>query len=102
MSILVISVVSFLASIMTFFSGFGLGTVLLPAMAIFYPISLAVVLTGIVHFANGALKLTILRKHVHIPTLWRFGLLAIPAAFLGANFFSDLAQESIVIAYSYL
>lgn len=76
--------VALLASILTFFSGFGLGTILLPAMALFFPVAVAIVLTGIVHFVNGTFKVLIMRSHIHIPTLWKFGLLAIPSAFLGA------------------
>ena len=38
MSYLVICSVAFLASGLTFFSGFGLGTLLLPAFALFFPV----------------------------------------------------------------
>jgi len=73
--------IALVASTLTFFSGFGLGTILLPAMAIFYPLPVAIVLTGIVHFINGIFKVLLLRKHIHVPDLVRFGLLAIPFAF---------------------
>ena len=42
-----------LASGLTFFSGFGLGTLLLPAFAPFFPVDRAIALTAAVHFLNG-------------------------------------------------
>jgi uncharacterized membrane protein YfcA len=43
-------------SILTFFSGFGLGTLMLPVMALFFPVDLAVIATAIVHLANNLFK----------------------------------------------
>ena len=42
MELILIPLVALLASVLTFFSGFGLGTLLLPAFAAFFPTSLAV------------------------------------------------------------
>ena len=80
MSFLIICTVAGLAAVMTFFSGFGLGTLLLPAFALFFAIEKAVALTAIVHFLNGIFKLVLVRKHVSVAITLRFGL---PAA-LGA------------------
>jgi uncharacterized membrane protein YfcA len=97
-----IMIVALLASILTFFSGFGLGTILMPTMAIFFPVAVAIVLTGIVHFLNGSFKVFLLRKHIHLPTLWRFGLLAIPSAFLGAWLLTRLEGQTDVFDFSFL
>ncbi len=94
---LFIALIAFGASVLTFFSGFGLGTILLPAMALFFPITVAIVLTGLVHFLNGGFKLILLRKHIHFQTLWRFGILALPSAFLGAWILTKLEGETNVI-----
>ena len=53
MEIILISLAAFLTAILTFFSGFGLGTILMPVFAIFFPIDIAIALTGVVHFANN-------------------------------------------------
>ena len=63
MSFLVICAVALLASALTFFSGFGLGTLLLPAFALFVPIEQAVALTAIVHLLNSLFKLLLTGKH---------------------------------------
>lgn len=84
LSLLVIAVVAFLASGLTLYSGFGLGTVLLPAFALFFPVPVAVAATGVVHLANNLFKGTLLRRAVDWNTVLRFGLPAIPGAILGA------------------
>ena len=59
MSYLIICTVALLASALTFFSGFDLGTLLLPAFALFFPIEQAVALTAVVHFLNSLFKLAL-------------------------------------------
>lgn len=44
MDLIVISLVAFLTAILTFFSGFGLGTILMPVFAIFFPVEMAIAL----------------------------------------------------------
>ena len=80
----VICSVAFLASGLTFFSGFGLGTLLLPAFAVFFAVELAVALTAIVHFLNGAFKLLLVWRNINWPVVIRFGLLAVVGALGGA------------------
>ncbi len=84
MEYLIIGAVAFIASLLSFFSGFGLGTILMPAFAIFFPIDIAISLTAIVHFLNNIVKFLLTGKQVSKPVFLRFGLSAIPAAFLGA------------------
>lgn len=79
-----IFIVAFAASALTFFSGFGLGTLLLPAFALFYPIELAVASTAVVHFLNGLFKLGLVGRFAYWPIVLRFGVPAIAAAFVGA------------------
>ena len=57
MDYVIISIVALLVSGLTFFSGFGLGTLLMPAFALFFPIEVAVAATAIVHLANNIFKL---------------------------------------------
>ncbi|GAB2627234.1 sulfite exporter TauE/SafE family protein [Belliella aquatica] len=84
MEIIVISVVAFLVSILTFFSGFGLGTILTPVFMIFFPVDLAIALTGVVHFFNNIFKLVLVGKNADKQVLIRFGIPAVIAAFGGS------------------
>lgn len=84
MDIFIISVAAFATSILTFFSGFGLGTILMPVFAIFFPVDIAIALTGVVHFSNNLFKIVLVGRHTDKTVLMRFGLPAILASFLGA------------------
>ena len=84
MEYIIICLVAFVASILTFFSGFGLGTILLPVLALFFPIEVAIALTGVVHFFNNMFKLTLVGRNANKKVLLYFGVPAVIAAFLGA------------------
>ena len=81
---LIIPVAALGASLLTLISGFGLGTLLLPVFAVFFPLEVAILLTGIVHLLNNVFKLGLLGRHIHWPTVLRFGVPGILGAFLGA------------------
>lgn len=84
MDIAVIAIVAALASALTLYSGFGLGTILLPAFALFFPAPVAVAATGVVHLLNNLFKGTLLRKRADWATVLKFGVPAVPAAIAGA------------------
>lgn len=99
MTYLVICTVAFVASGLTFFSGFGLGTLLLPAFALFFPVDQAVALTGVVHFLNGLFKLAIVGRRADRKTVVRFGAPAVAASFVGAGVLLWLSGTQPVYAY---
>ena len=84
MSILVVSVTAFLASVITLFSGFGLGTVLLPVFALFVPMPAAIASTAIVHFSNNLFKVGLVGRYADRSILLRFGTAALAGALVGA------------------
>jgi hypothetical protein len=84
MEYFIICLVAFLTSVLTFFSGFGLGTILMPVFALFFPIELAIALTGVVHFFNNIFKLFLVGNKANKSVLIRFGIPAIIAAIIGA------------------
>ena len=100
MTYLVICTVALFASALTFFSGFGLGTLLLPAFVLFFPIEQAVALTAVVHFLNGLFKLALVGRHADRKVVLRFGLPAIVASFLGAVVLVWLAGVAPLFSYS--
>lgn len=93
--------VAFLASGLTLFSGFGLGTLLMPAFAVFFPVDVAVALTALVHFANNLFKFFLLGTKAHWPTVARFGLPAILASFLGARALVWLSELEPILTYGF-
>lgn len=84
MEIIIICLAAFFTAILTFYSGFGLGTILAPVFAIFFPVEVAIALTGVVHFTNNVFKLILVRKNADKQVVIRFGIPAIIASFAGA------------------
>lgn len=99
MEIVIISLTAFLASILTFFSGFGLGTILTPVFMIFFPVELAIGLTGVVHFLNNIFKVFLVGKNADKTVLLRFGIPAVIAAFLGAWLLFQIPDAKPLFTY---
>ncbi|GAB4331943.1 MAG: sulfite exporter TauE/SafE family protein [Flammeovirgaceae bacterium] len=85
MSFVFIAFVALFASLLTFFSGFGLGTILTPAFVLFFPVEIAVALTGVVHFSNNVFKLFLLGKYADKQIVIKFGIPAMIAALIGSQ-----------------
>ncbi len=100
MTYLIVCSVAFVASGLTLFSGFGLGTLLLPAFALFFPVERAVALTAVVHFLNGLFKLALVGRRADRRTVLRFGVPAIAAALVGAWVLLQLTELPPLARYS--
>jgi uncharacterized protein len=102
MEIIIISTAALVAAALTLFSGFGLGTLLMPIISIFFPIEIAVAVTALVHFANNVFKVGLLGKNAKKSVLIAFGIPAIFFAILGALTLTWLSSATHVIDYSVL
>lgn len=100
MEIAIISITAFLVAILTFFSGFGLGTILTPVFMIFFPVELAIALTGVVHFFNNVFKLFLVGKNANKEILLRFGIPAVFAAILGSLILLNISDLSPLFSYN--
>ena len=92
MEYIIICLAALIGSGLTLFSGFGLGTLLVPVFGLFFPIEMAIILTAIVHFLNNLFKLFLLGKSANTNVVLRFGIPAIVFAFLGAYTLSLLTD----------
>lgn len=95
MDTLVIALAALLASCLTLFSGFGLGMLLMPVVAIFFPLDVAIAMTAMVHFANNIFKLGLLGLNTDRGVIIRFGTPAIIAAPLGARLIKKLKIAAV-------
>jgi uncharacterized membrane protein YfcA len=100
MEIIILSLAAFLVAILTFFSGFGLGTILTPVFMIFFPVDLAIALTGVVHFFNNIFKLILVGKKADKQVALRFGIPAVIAAFAGAWLLLRITNLQPLFAYA--
>ncbi|MBP6558557.1 MAG: sulfite exporter TauE/SafE family protein [Flavobacterium sp.] len=102
MEIFIICVVAFLAAILTLFSGFGLGTILTPVFMIFFPVNIAIGLTGVVHFCNNIFKLVLVGKKADRKVVLRFGIPAIIAAAIGSWLLLNISDIQPLFTYTLL
>jgi uncharacterized membrane protein YfcA len=77
MTAILISLAALTASMLTLFSGFGLGTLLMPVVALFFPVEVAISVTAIVHLANNVFKLGLVGRNASGGTVFQFGAPAV-------------------------
>lgn len=99
METIIICIVAAIASSLTFFSGFGLATILTPVMVIFFPIEIAIALTGIVHLLNNFYKISLVRKQINWKIGLMFGITAIIGAFIGAELLLVFSKSEPLYIY---
>lgn len=82
---------AFLAGGLTLFSGFGLGTLLMPVVALFLPVEAAIAVTAVVHLVNNLAKLALVGRFAKRDFVIRFGLPALLASMGGALVLQQLS-----------
>lgn len=100
MEYLIVGLVSFIASFFTLFTGFGLGTILLPVFTIFFSVDIAIAMTAVVHLSNNLFKLLLLGKHADKKIILQFGIPAILAAVLGSLLLLWLSWIPAITSYT--
>ena len=99
MEYIVVCLVALIVSGLTLFSGFGLGTVLMPVFALFFPVPVAIAATAVVHLANNLFKVFLVgRKADWTVVLW-FAAPAAGAAMLGAAVLNLFAHFPPLLIY---
>lgn len=95
----IVCLTALIASGLTLFSGFGLGTILMPAFALFFPVEIAIAMTAIVHMANNIFKLFLVGRKADRHVLMKFAPTAILAAFAGAWLLTLLTNMPVIFSY---
>lgn len=99
MDYLAVCLTALAASGLTLYSGFGLGTILMPVMALFFPVEAAVAMTALVHFANNLFKLALFGRQTDAGVFVRFGVPALAGSFAGAMLLVHLSAMGAVGGY---
>ncbi len=100
MELVLIGIVALLTSGITLFSGFGLGTILMPVFALFFPVPLAIAATALVHFANNIFKFGLMAKQADWRVVARFSLPAALAAMAGAALLNLFDRMPVMVSYT--
>ena len=83
---------SLFTSIVTLFTGFGVGTIMMPVMALFFDVKVAILLAAIVHIFNNISRIVLYYRHLRWEIVRRFGVVSILGAFVGS--FAQLTVDS--------
>ncbi len=100
MDYLLVCIVALLASGLTLYSGFGLGTLLMPAFAVFFPLEVAIAATALVHLANNLFKVFLLGRYASWSVVIRLGVPAAIAAIAGAWLLTRLEGLTPLATYA--
>lgn len=99
MTYLVIGAVSLVASVLSVFSGFGLGSLLVATFVVFFPVDVAVAATAVVHLVHNVLKAGIFWRKAVARIIVQFGIPAVAAAFLGAVLLTRLSEGDPLVTW---
>ncbi|MCL4294445.1 MAG: TSUP family transporter [Anaerolineae bacterium] len=99
MEYLLVCFVAMAVSALTLFSGFGLGTVLMPVFALFFPVPVAVAATAVVHLANNLFKVALLGRWANWSIVGRFALPAVVMAMVGAALLTLFDRLPPLVSY---
>ncbi len=98
---LFVAAAAFAVAVLTFFTGFGLGTLLLPVFVLLLgDIPTAVAATAVVHLANNLLKLGLVGRYADRGVVLRFGITAALFSFAGAAFLQLVAHVPAITSYT--
>lgn len=86
-------------SVVTLFTGFGVGTIMMPIMALFFDVKVAIFLAAIVHFFNNISRIVLYRSEINWKIIQRFGIVSIVGAFIGSysQIYLDSAWLKVVV-----
>lgn len=96
---IVIALAALAVAALTLFSGFGLGTLLMPVMALFFPIPVAIAATAVVHLANNIFKVALVGRHANWEVVIRFALPGVVMAFIGAALLELVSEGPGIFTY---
>lgn len=99
-SYLSICTAALLVAGLTMYSGFGLGTLLMPVFALFFPVEVAVAATAVVHSANNLFKIGLVGRFADRQLVLHFGVPALFAAFAGAAALGYVAHFGELASWS--
>jgi len=100
LELVIIGLAAIITSGLTLFSGFGLGTILMPVFALYFPVPVAIAATAVVHLANNLFKFALMAKQADWKTVAQFGIPAMLAAIIGAYLLTLFDLMPVLASYS--
>ncbi len=92
----------FLAGALASVTGFGIGSLLTPVLALTVDTGVAVAAVSIPHLTGTALRFWMLKGHVDRSVFWRFGLMSAVGGLLGALLHTRAGAPALTILFGTL
>ncbi len=99
MDYFLVCVVALIVSGLTLFSGFGLGTLLMPIFALFFPLPVAIASTAVVHLVNNFFKVYLVGRNAKLKVVVEFAFPAAIFAMFGAMILKYFSSNLPLLEY---
>ncbi|MEX0877809.1 MAG: sulfite exporter TauE/SafE family protein [Candidatus Spechtbacterales bacterium] len=94
MEIFLISVITITASFVGTVTGFGIATILLPVLLLFYPLPASLLISGIVHIFNDIWHISLFKEGIRWKLIFEFGIPAFLASIIGASLVFSIPENA--------
>lgn len=92
MEIALISLIVIVASFVGTVTGFGIATILLPVLLLFYPLPVSLLISGAVHIFNDIWHIALFKEGIRWKLIFEFGIPAFLASIVGARLVFDIPE----------
>lgn len=92
MEILTLVIFTFIASAIGTTTSFGTSTFMVPVLGFFYPLSITLLFSGIIHWFGNLWKMHFFRSGAKIKLILLFGIPGIIASYFGAQLIPDISE----------
>jgi hypothetical protein len=92
MEILILIFFTFIASIVGTTTSFGTATFMVPVLGFFYPLSITLLFTGIIHWFGNIWKMLFFKSGKRWNLVFLFGIPGIIASYFGAKLIPDISE----------
>ena len=95
-TIILLVLLTLLASTIGTIAGFGLSVIMVPILLFFFPLPTVLLFVGILHLFNSIWKIKFFAKGINWKIILPFGGFGVIGSFIGANLVLELPEELIV------
>ena len=93
MEVALIAIIIIAASFVGTVTGFGIATILLPILLLFYPLPVSLLISGIVHIFNDIWHITLFKEGIRWKLIFEFGIPAFLASIIGARLVFSIPEN---------
>lgn len=90
--LLLLAALTFVAAAVGTLTGFGTSTIMVPVLALFFPIPVTLLFVGIIHLMGNVWKMALFRGGLDWRLILAFGIPGIVASYLGASLSFDVPE----------